>query len=175
MNQIRTVDIAKVRCRSEEPRRIEQINAEKIRCSCASFQRQTLGLSLESVKRIGDRPNLLVNSSDRLGDIDLRLTVQRVGDVVELDREHVGDRSIRTDLVFRHKTSLTGHGAHCACAPMATTEAATSVVGDIVRDGTDETPGRHRSPVEKSCATGAAAPSRRPHPKPSTESGSDQR
>lgn len=49
---------------------------------------------------------------------------------------------------------------------MATTEAATSVVGDIVGDGADMTPGSTSSPVEQSAATGAAdaALADRPHP-----------
>lgn len=77
-----------------------------------------------------------------------------------------------------HTTSLSGYGADCVSAPIATAEAATSVVGDIVRDGTDTTPEESNASVESSVATGAAASEgspRRPHHKPSTESGSDQR
>lgn len=90
-------------------------------------------------------------------------------------RRQQGDHGRNPASHIGHLSSLTGHGANLDNAPTATTEAATSVVGDIVRDGTDPTPGRHRSPVEKSDATGAAAPSRRPHRNPSTESGSVQR
>lgn len=75
----------------------------------------------------------------------------------------------------RHDSSLAGYGADLVSAPMATTEGATSVVGDIVRDGSDITPEAHDTSVESSPATGAAQPTPGPHPKPSTESGSDQR
>lgn len=66
-----------------------------------------------------------------------------------------------------HEDSLTGYGADCVSAPMATMEAATSVVGDIVRDGADITPASPDSAVEESAANGAAGSEgslRRPHP-----------
>lgn len=75
-----------------------------------------------------------------------------------------------------HKTSLSGYGADRVSAPMATMEGATSVVGDIVRDGTDRSaPETHDTSVEQSVATGAAQPTPGPHHNPSTDSGSDQR
>ncbi|WP_423058681.1 hypothetical protein [Brevibacterium linens] len=87
---------------------------------------------------------------------------------------HILD-SIEKFLGVQIKTSLAGHGVHCACTSIASTEAATSVVGDSVRDGGDIPPEALDTSVEDSTATGAADPSRRPHPKPSSESGSDQR
>lgn len=85
----------------------------------------------------------------------------------------------KSDRGIAHETSLTGYGADLVSAPVATMEGATSVVGDIVRDGTDKTvPEAHDASVESSVATGAAArkgSQRRPHPKPTTDTGSDQR
>lgn len=83
-----------------------------------------------------------------------------------------------TNRRIAHSSSLTGYGAEPVSAPMTPGEAPTSAGGDIVRDGTDKTaPEAHDTSVESSVATGAAArkgSQRRPHPKPTTETGSDQ-
>lgn len=97
-----------------------------------------------------------------LGGPEVTSVIATLFDRCKLLGDDAGKRSI-------HDSSLSGYGANIDNAPMASAEGATSVVGDIVRDGADMATGSD-SPVEQSAATGAAA-SARPHHSPTKIAG----